>query len=314
MGRQFRYLSYLLYKQTYLELISRNEHQKALHYLFKYIKPLEEVCEQHFPGEFKELCYLLSVKAVHNSPYFQHWPGVQRSREILADTVSHSFLDESVILEKPVAPVTLSSPADPLQPAGGADQAGLLLPGPRLHGRRPQAHARQAAARRARAVPAPARSPAALSSPAGALAAGGLLRPTAARHAAGALRPRRRLRPRSVLRRASRLEQRAAVQEHPRRGRGPQAALLDRRWACVRAVMPRHIYLRGRARGRHLGHGPHRRPFRARLGRLRRPGEGVAAGARRRRCGTGRRAARSAVLQPRRHLLHRRRVGAPPAA
>lgn len=61
------------------------------------------MCEQHFPGEFKELCYLLSVKAVHNSPYFQHWPGVQRSREILADTVSHSFLDESVILEKPVA-------------------------------------------------------------------------------------------------------------------------------------------------------------------------------------------------------------------
>ena len=43
--RQFRFLSYLLYKQIFLELISRNEHQKALHYLFKYIKPLEEVCE-----------------------------------------------------------------------------------------------------------------------------------------------------------------------------------------------------------------------------------------------------------------------------
>ena len=66
--RQFRFLSYLLYKQIFLELISRNEHQKALHYLFKYIKPLEEVCEQHFPGEFKELCYLLSVKVVSFAP------------------------------------------------------------------------------------------------------------------------------------------------------------------------------------------------------------------------------------------------------
>ena len=55
-------LLYLIYKQEYLEFISRNENQKGLHFLFKYIKPLESVCESLHPGEFKELCYLLSLK------------------------------------------------------------------------------------------------------------------------------------------------------------------------------------------------------------------------------------------------------------
>ena len=55
-------LLYFIYKQEYLEFISRNENQKGLHFLYKYIKPLESVCEAQHAGEFKELCYLLSFK------------------------------------------------------------------------------------------------------------------------------------------------------------------------------------------------------------------------------------------------------------
>lgn len=61
-------LLYFIYKQEYLEFISRNENQKGLHFLYKYIKPLESVCESLHAGEFKELCYLLSLKVLPSLP------------------------------------------------------------------------------------------------------------------------------------------------------------------------------------------------------------------------------------------------------
>ena len=93
---------YQVYKEIYLEYISSSEFQKALHYLFKVIKPLEEISNQCGPQEFMELCYLLTVKSVQSSAYFQHWPGVEKSREILADSLSRAFIDDKAVVEKPV--------------------------------------------------------------------------------------------------------------------------------------------------------------------------------------------------------------------
>ena len=50
---------------------------------------------------------------MQSSPYFEHWPGVQKSREILAAALSREFFDESVILEKPVVPLSLPHPQLP---------------------------------------------------------------------------------------------------------------------------------------------------------------------------------------------------------
>ena len=48
------------------------------------------------------MCVASPMQSVQSSPYFEHWPGVQKSREILATALSREFFDESVILEKPV--------------------------------------------------------------------------------------------------------------------------------------------------------------------------------------------------------------------
>ena len=100
--REQKPLLYQVYKEIYLEYISSSEFQKALHYLFKVIKPLEEISNQCGPQEFMELCYLLTVKSVQSSAYFQHWPGVEKSREILAASLSRAFIDDKAVVEKPV--------------------------------------------------------------------------------------------------------------------------------------------------------------------------------------------------------------------
>lgn len=126
-SREQKPLLYQVYKEIYLEYISSSEFQKALHYLFKVIKPLEEISNQCGPQEFMELCYLLTVKSVQSSSYFQHWPGVEKSREILADSLSRAFIDDKAVVEKPVL-LSVHFRADSCRSTGQAPKTGLFVP------------------------------------------------------------------------------------------------------------------------------------------------------------------------------------------
>ncbi|ORY89421.1 WD40-repeat-containing domain protein [Leucosporidium creatinivorum] len=76
-------LLYSLYKQQFLEHIEYRELQKAFTLLNKRLKPLEHF--QPTPNEFKDLCYLLSAKSVHDAPSFKNWEGVTAARERLVE-------------------------------------------------------------------------------------------------------------------------------------------------------------------------------------------------------------------------------------
>jgi COMPASS component SWD3 len=67
----------------FLEHIEYRELQKAFTLLNKRLKPLEHF--QPTPTEFKDLCYLLSAKSVHDAPSFQGWEGVSAGREGLVE-------------------------------------------------------------------------------------------------------------------------------------------------------------------------------------------------------------------------------------
>ncbi|CAI2185311.1 11560_t:CDS:10 [Funneliformis geosporum] len=55
----------------------------AFTFLNKRMKPLEHL--QTTPNEFKDLCYLLTAKAVHDAPSFKNWEGVGPAREKLVE-------------------------------------------------------------------------------------------------------------------------------------------------------------------------------------------------------------------------------------
>lgn len=59
----------------------------------KRLKPLEHF--QPTPTEFKDLCYLLSAKTVHDAPSFKGWEGVTAAREKLVDSISKLIESES---------------------------------------------------------------------------------------------------------------------------------------------------------------------------------------------------------------------------
>ena len=63
--------------------IEYRELQKAFTLLNKRLKPLEHF--QPTPTEFKDLCYLLSAKSVHDAPSFKNWEGVNASRQKLVE-------------------------------------------------------------------------------------------------------------------------------------------------------------------------------------------------------------------------------------
>eukprot|EP01027_Heterolobosea_sp_BB2_P009061 GEZU01013406.1.p1 GENE.GEZU01013406.1~~GEZU01013406.1.p1 ORF type:complete len:568 (+),score=81.26 GEZU01013406.1:190-1893(+) len=82
--KNYKTFLYAVYKQQYLELIESGEYQKAFTYLTKRLKPLESVATR--PGEFKDLCYLLTCKSVQEAPSFSDWDGVLgQSREKLVE-------------------------------------------------------------------------------------------------------------------------------------------------------------------------------------------------------------------------------------
>lgn len=64
--------------------IEYRELQKAFTLLNKRLKPLEHF--QPTPNEFKDLCYLLSAKSVHDAPSFKNWEGVTAARERLVES------------------------------------------------------------------------------------------------------------------------------------------------------------------------------------------------------------------------------------
>ncbi|CAG8461370.1 10173_t:CDS:10 [Ambispora gerdemannii] len=70
---------YAVYKQQYLEYIEYQEMQKAFAFLNKRMKPLEHL--QMNPNEFKDLCYLLTAKAVRDAPSFKNWEGIGPARQ-----------------------------------------------------------------------------------------------------------------------------------------------------------------------------------------------------------------------------------------
>ncbi|KAJ1516546.1 hypothetical protein HMI55_001998 [Coelomomyces lativittatus] len=74
---------YAIYKQQYLEYIEYHEIQKAFTFLNKRMKPLEHL--QTTMDEFKDLCYLLTGKSVHDAPTFKHWEGIGPGREKLVE-------------------------------------------------------------------------------------------------------------------------------------------------------------------------------------------------------------------------------------
>lgn len=69
---------YSVYKQQYLEYIEHHEIQKAFTHLQKRLKPLETL--QTTPNEFRDLCYLLTAKSLHETPSFKNWEGISASR------------------------------------------------------------------------------------------------------------------------------------------------------------------------------------------------------------------------------------------
>ena len=56
---------------------------------------------------------LFTHKTISSSPYFQHWPGIIKAREILFKTLSTGFQEAPLILEKPVFLHLFVHPPDP---------------------------------------------------------------------------------------------------------------------------------------------------------------------------------------------------------
>ncbi len=78
---------FLVFGQEYLELIERQEYQKAFAYLNRRLKPMEGTAAST-PNEFLSLCYLLTCKSVADAPHFRSWGGVLSGRETLADELA----------------------------------------------------------------------------------------------------------------------------------------------------------------------------------------------------------------------------------
>lgn len=103
---------YAVCKQEYLELIDRQEYQKAFTFLTTHLKPLEKVAAATSSSrhEFKELCYLLTCKAVGESDAFRDWEGVVRSREKLVEQLRATFALEEVISPQQDGDAAMTTP------------------------------------------------------------------------------------------------------------------------------------------------------------------------------------------------------------
>lgn len=88
MGKQtfklknFKSFQYAVYRQQYLELIERQEYQKAYTYLMRRLKPMETLQSEN-SNDIKDLCYLLTCKNVADVD--RNWEGTTSAREKLVD-------------------------------------------------------------------------------------------------------------------------------------------------------------------------------------------------------------------------------------
>eukprot|EP00742_Colponemidia_sp_Colp-10_P005419 GILJ01005791.1.p1 GENE.GILJ01005791.1~~GILJ01005791.1.p1 ORF type:complete len:646 (-),score=96.73 GILJ01005791.1:200-2086(-) len=87
-SKNYRSLLFAISKQQYLELIDRQEYQKAFSFLSRRLKPLETLLSK---DEFKDLCYLLTCKSVQDVPTFKEWEGIQPARERLVEQFQAVF-------------------------------------------------------------------------------------------------------------------------------------------------------------------------------------------------------------------------------
>ncbi|CAO3622495.1 unnamed protein product [Cunninghamella blakesleeana] len=85
--KNHRSFLYSVYRQQYLEYIDRREIQKAFSFLNKKLKPLEHL--QTKPNEFKDMCYLLTTKSIHEVPSFRNWEGIMAARENLVEQLQN---------------------------------------------------------------------------------------------------------------------------------------------------------------------------------------------------------------------------------
>jgi hypothetical protein len=83
---------FYVYKQQYLELIDRQEFQKAFTYLTKKLKPFEAQHSQ--PDEFKNLCYLLTCKSIADVD--KEWDGINAARSRLAAMFASLMADSEL--------------------------------------------------------------------------------------------------------------------------------------------------------------------------------------------------------------------------
>mmetsp|Transcript_61293 Transcript_61293/g.146413 ORF Transcript_61293/g.146413 Transcript_61293/m.146413 type:complete len:633 (+) Transcript_61293:145-2043(+) len=93
--RSMKDFLYCVYKQQYLELVERQEYQKAFTYLTKKLKPFEK--QRLRPEEFKDLCYLLTCKSIADVD--KDWDGIASARARLAAVFTSLLADSEVIEE-----------------------------------------------------------------------------------------------------------------------------------------------------------------------------------------------------------------------
>jgi hypothetical protein len=91
--RSYKSLLYAIYKQQYLELIDKQESQKAFTLLSRRLKPLEGM--QRSQAEFRDLCYLLTCKSIQDVPSCRDWEGIVSARAQLVEQFRDIFESES---------------------------------------------------------------------------------------------------------------------------------------------------------------------------------------------------------------------------
>ena len=109
---------YCVYKQQYLELVDRQEYQKAFTYLTKKLKQYEKTRSQ--PEEFKNLCYLLTCRSI--SDVDKDWDNIAAARLRLSSMFNSLLADSEATVETDSLTDTRDLTAD-----RDADPSGRLL-------------------------------------------------------------------------------------------------------------------------------------------------------------------------------------------
>jgi len=94
-----KYLNYEIYKQQYLELIHRQEQNKAFAFLKKRLKPFQQLKGKM--REFQDLCFLLTCNQVNEAQSFKDWVGIESSRERLAEWCRQFISTNKLHLSRP---------------------------------------------------------------------------------------------------------------------------------------------------------------------------------------------------------------------